>query len=376
MKDTTEYLDRLESDVRDQGHTGADLQWAREAYFRLLLSRVKSSPAQGEVRRAAASAREDGRPVEQFHGPAGAWAETVARGWVSTAPERFAGSTGPAEPAWNLRSAVWGIPALAAAFSVVFALVGLIPGGGPGQVTLGWVLLPGMLAVPVVMVHAVYHVTLGRFGNARAVAAAVGATVASALAIAWALTQALEVPLPSGAAWEWLAVAGYAAVAVGAWQLAKRVSASGAGPGPDTPIRVHEAGSPVDDPAWERQFRAALFLRGVRGDRDVDRAVQEALTHAQASGRLAVEEFGSPWDYARTLAEDPVVGPRRTTLFHAGLTLLWAGLSVSYLLDPSSDITWVDVLFRAAMVVLLLTATAFRAWEWRQAVRIRAERRS
>ena len=375
MNDSTEYLDRLESDVMDQGHPAEDLRWARDAYFRLLLSRVKSSPAQGETRRAAAEARAAGLSLDRAHGPAGEWAESVARGWLSTAPERFAASSSPAEPAWSLRSAVWGIPALAAALSVAFALVGLVPGWGPEQVTLGWVLMPGLLAVPVVMVHAVYHATLGRFGNTRALVTAVVSTVVMAAAIAWAVMGALDVPLPPGVAWEWLVLAGYVALAVLAWQVAQRVPGGSAGPDPGVHVRVHEAREPVDDHAWERQFRTALFQRGVRRDRDVERAVQEALGHAEASDRPAVEEFGSPWDYARTLTEDPVVRPRRLTLFHAALTLLWAGLSANALLDPAGDATWGDVAYRGVAVVLLVAATAFRAREWRQAARLRDERR-
>ena len=375
MNDSTEYLDRLESDVMDQGHPAEDLRWARDAYFRLLLSRVKSSPAQGETRRAAAEARAAGLSLDRAHGPAGEWAESVARGWLSTAPERFAASSSPAEPAWSLRSAVWGIPALAAALSVAFALVGLVPGWGPEQVTLGWVLMPGLLAVPVVMVHAVYHATLGRFGNTRALVTAVVSTVVMAAAIAWAVMGALDVPLPPGVAWEWLVSAGYVALAVLAWQVAQRVPGGSAGPDPGVHVRVHEAREPVDDHAWERQFRTALFQRGVRRDRDVERAVQEALGHAEASDRPAVEEFGSPWDYARTLTEDPVVRPRRLTLFHAALTLLWAGLSANALLDPAGDATWGDVAYRGVAVVLLVAATAFRAREWRQAARLRDERR-
>ncbi|WMY78924.1 hypothetical protein [Citricoccus sp. I39-566] len=376
MNDSTEYLDRLEADVLEQGHPADDLRWARDGYFRLLLSRVKSSPAQGEVRRAAARAREAGLTLEQAHGPSGAWAESVARAWVSTAPERFAAAGGPAEPAWSPRSALWGIPALAAALSVAFALVGLIPGWGPERPTLGWVLLPGLLAVPVVMVHAVYHATLGRFGNTRAVVTAVVSTVAMATAIAWAVMGALDVPLPPGVAWAWIALAGYAALAVVAWKVAQRVPGSSAGPDPGVHVRVHEAHEPVDDHAWERQFRTALFQRGVRRDRDVERAVQEALGHAEASDRPAVEEFGSPWDYARTLTEDPVVRTRRSTVFHGVLTLLWAALSADALLDPEAETTWVEVVLRGTVVALLAVATALRAREWRQAARLKAERRS
>ncbi|MFC0248951.1 hypothetical protein ACFFIO_10615 [Citricoccus parietis] len=375
MKDSTEYLDRLESDIQGQGHSSADLEWARDAYFRLLLSRVKSSPAQGEVRRAASSAREAGQSMAEAHGTSGAWAESVARGWASAAPERFASSRGPSEPSWSLRSAVWGIPALAAAFAAAFAMVGLIPGWGPDQVVLGWVLLPGLLAVPVVAVHAVYSSALGRFGNTRAVAMAVVCTVITALAIAWTVTRALTAPLPPGVAWDWLALAGYAMLAVLAWKVATLVPGSRAGESSAVQIRVHEARSPVGDLPWERQFRAALYRRGIRRDRDVERAVQEALSQARATGRLAVEEFGSPWDYALSLAEDPVVSPRRTTLFYAALTVLWAGLSVSHLVDPTSETTWGDVLFRGTAVVLLAVATALRAREWRRSARLSAERK-
>lgn len=376
MKDSTEYLDHLESEVLDQGHPAADVRWARDAYFRLLLSRVKSSPAQGEVRRAAAAAREAGLSLEQVHGPSGAWAEAVARGWITTAPERFAAADSPAEPAWSPRSAVWAIPMLATGLSLAFALLGLVPGWGQERVTFGWVLLPGLLAVPVVAVHAVYHAVLGRWGNSRAVVASVVTTVATALATGWLITQVLTAFLPVGVAWEWLAVAAYGVLAVAGWEVARRVPGSGAGAAAGLAVRVHEEGRPVGDEAWERQFRAALFLRGVRRDRDVERAVQEALGHARAGGRLAVEEFGSPWDYARALTEDPVVRPRRVTLFHVALTLLWIGLSATALLDPESETTWGDVLFRLVAVALLLVATAFRAREWQQAARLKAERRS
>lgn len=376
MRDSTQYLERLESEVRGQGHPEADLAWARDAYFRLVLSRVKSSPAQGEVRRAAAEARDSGVSLEQAHGPSGTWAESVARGWVTAAPERFAGAESPAEPSWSPRSAVWAIPALATGLSLAFSLMGLIPGWDLETLTLGWILLPGLLAVPVVAVHAVYHSALVRWGNTLAVAAAVVATVALAVAIAWLVTQTVTAPLPTGVAWDWLALAGYLLLAVAGWLVARQLPGSGVRTDAGLRIRVHPAGSPVDDEAWEQQFRAALYLRGGRRDREVERAAQEALGHARDSGHPAVEEFGSPWDYARTLTEDPVVRPRRATVFYAALSLLWLGLAAGYLLEPGAETTWGEVVFRAALGVLLLAASALRAREWREAARSRDRRRA
>ena len=379
MKDSTEYLDRLESDVQGHGHPEADLAWARDAYFRLVLSRVKSSPAQGEVRRAAAEARAAGLSLERAHGPSGAWAESVASGWVATAPERFVGIDSEAEPTWSARSAVWGIPVLAAMVSLVLTLLGLVPGWGVETVTLGWLMLPALIAVPMVSVHAVYHAVLRRGGNTRAVAAAAGATLVMAVVIAWLLTETIITPLHNGLTWQWAALAVYLLLAVAGMLVARRRAGNSGHSGHTASglrIRVHPAERPVDDAAWAEQFRAALYLRGGRRDREVERAAQEALDHVRSAGRPAVDEFGSPWDYARTLVEDPAVRPRRATVFYAALTLLWLGLALGDLVAPGREPGWGDVAFRGALGVMLLAATALRAIDWRRAVRSREHRRA
>lgn len=369
MKDTTEHLARLESEVLDHGHSEQDLEWSRQAYFRLLLSRVKSSPAQGEVRRAAEAAREAGRSLEQFQGESAVWAESTARQWLSEHPERFVRPLSDTENTWSLRSALWGIPAVAAGMSFLFALFTVIPGWGPEQMSLGWILVPGAIAVPVILLHAVYSATLGRRGNLRAVVAAVVVLVVSSVLVALLAISTREVLLPQGVPWSWIAVAAWTLVAVIAWQAARFLPGRGAGDDPGLTARVHPASAPVEDGAWTDLFRSALFQRGVRGDRDVDRAVQEALTHARQSGRLAVEEFGSPWEYARALSEDPVVRPRRLTLFYAALTVLWAGLSAGSLLDAESSPDFWDLLLRGGVALIFLFTTVASGLEWRRAAR-------
>ena len=368
MKDTTEHLERLESEVQDHGHSERDLEWSRESYFRLLLSQVQSSPAQGEVRRAAEAARESGQSLEQLHGEPGVWVEATVHRWLREKPERFIRPRGDTENAWNLRSALWGIPAVAAGVSFLFALFTVIPGWGPDQMSLGWILVPGAIAVPIILLHAVYSSTLGRRGNLRAVAAAVVVLLVSSVLVALLAISTREMPLPAGVPWSWIAVAAWTLMAVIAWQLAKRIPGSGAGDDPGLTVRVHPASAPVEDGAWTDLFRSALFHRGVRGDRDVDRTVQEALTHAQESGHLAVEEFGSPWEYARALSEDPAVHPRRRTLFYAALTVLWTGLSAGQLLDAESSPDLWDLLLRGGVALCFLVTTVASGLEWRRAV--------
>ena len=376
MKDTTEHLERLESEVKDHGHSERDLDWSRDAYFRLLLSQVQSSPAQGEVRRAAEAARGSAQSLEQLHGEPGVWAEATVHRWLRENPERFIRHRGETENTWSLRSALWGIPAVAAGMSFLFALFTVIPGWGPDQMSLGWILVPGAIAVPIILLHAVYSSTLGRRGNLRAVAAAVVVVAISAVVIAVVAMATQDVLLPQGVPWIWIATGAWTLLAVVAWQLAQRIPGSGAHDDLGLPRRVHAAEEPVDDRTWADQFRSALFHRRVLKDSDVDRAVHEALTHAQQSGNLAVEEFGSPWDYAHALAEDPVVRPRRMTLFTGALAAAWTVLFAAQLVEGlgMDEVPVLESVFRAGMLLLLFGATISSARDWRRAVRLKTER--
>lgn len=371
MIDTTEHLDRLEADMEDRGHAATDQEWAREAYFRLLLCQVKSSAAQSQVRLAAAEARSARAELAAQHGPAARWAQGRAQQWLTEAPGRFVDRP-DVEDGWTWRSALWGIPALAVMFGVVFALVSLLPGSAEGQDTVAWVLLPGLLAIPVVGAGVVYRHVLAAHGHLRAVLTAGLAVLVSIPVITWLVMDALRVSLPPQLPWSWLALLGYVLLAVGCWQVSRRIPGSGADEGPSGPVDVMSASEPVDDRIWFSRFRAALHERGSLTDREVRRSIEEAREHVGASGGAAVEEFGSPWEYARSLTHDPRVAPRRATLGYGALALFWFVMAGQHVVSGDEGDAWT----RLALGLLVTVICVASARQWHRAAQDRTSRRS
>lgn len=357
MSETAEHLHHLETEISRHGHTAADRTWLREAYFRLLLSQVRSSAAEGGVRRAAAEARAAHAHLEVHHGPASSWAQGRARQWRRDAPESFVSS--PAlDDGWTWRSALWGVPALAAAFSLVFAVIALFSGPEEGQHTLAWVLIPGLLALPVVGAGVVYRHVLARHGNLRAVLVSGLGVFASIPLIAWLVVDALDVALPAGAPWPWIALAGYVLLAAACWALSRRVPGSGADDGLPGPVRVLGASEVTTDQTWFVRFRAALHARGGVTDQQVRRIVKECEERVRAAGTRAVEAFGSPWEYAQELPHDPRVGPRRATAGYGVLALLWFAMVGSDVVSGEGDQAWTRLVLGAVMLGVCLVSAA------------------
>lgn len=359
MPETPEHLRQLETDIRHHGHTRADREWLREAYFRLLLSQVRSSPAEDEVRRAAAEARSARAELEEHHGSVTRWAEDRARQWRSEAPERFVDSPALAD-GWTWRSALWGVPALAAIFSLVFAVITLFPGSGEGQNTLAWLLIPGLLALPVVGAGAAYRHVLGGFGHLRAVLVSGLGVLVSIPLITWLVMDALDVSLPAGIPWPWISLSGYVLLAVACWQVSRRVPGSGVGEGPPGPVSVLTSSEAVTDRTWFTRFRTALHARGGIADKEVRRIIEQSQERVRSSGTAAVEAFGSPWEYAQSLAHDPRVGPRRATVGYGALALMWFALVGSDMMSGEGGEGWT----RLVLGVLMLAVCMASAAQW------------
>lgn len=336
----------------------------REAYFRLLLSQVRSSRARENVSRAAAQARSAHAGMAEHHGSAARWAEDRAEHWLGEAPEFFVDSSG-LEDGWTWRSALWGVPALAAMFSLVFALITLFSGPGEGQDTLAWVLIPGLLALPVVGAGAVYRHVLGAHGHLSAVLAAGLAVLISIPLITWLVVDALRVSLPPGVPWSWVSVVGFVLLTVVCWTLSRRILGSGADDGSPGPVSVLGSSEPVTDRTWFARFRTALHLRGSVSDREVRRSVDAARERVRSAGATAVEAFGSPWEYAASLPQDPRVGPRRATAGYGALALFWLVLVGVGVVSGDGGEVWTRLVLGALMVAVCLTS----AVQWYRAAR-------
>lgn len=335
MTETSGHLHHLETEIRQHGHSEADWEWAREAYSRLLLSQVRSSPARSTVDHAAAEARATNAALAEHHGSAARWAEGRALSWRSESEGLFVEAPG-ADDVWSWRSALWGIPAVAAGLSVVFAALTLFQWGGEGQDSLAWVLFPGLLAIPVVGTWALYRQVLVVRGYLWGVLAAVLAAAVSIPVITWLVIDALRISLPPEVPWAWVAVAGYV---------------------------VLPSDQPVTDEAWFSRFRAALHGRGALTDREVRRTIEEAGERVRSTGLTAVEVFGSPWGRARSVPRDPCVAPRRATVGYGLLALIWFALLGSAVMGGGDDSMW----WRLALGLLMLWLCLSKAAEWYRA---------
>lgn len=305
--------------------------------------------------RAAARARSAHAGMEEHHGSAARWAEDRAECWLGEAPEFFVDSSG-LEDGWTWRSALWGVPALAAMFSLVFAVITLFSGPGEGQDTLVWVLIPGLLALPVVGAGAVYRHVLGAHGHLSAVLASGLVVLISIPLITWLVVDALDVSLVAGVPWPWIALSGYVLLTVACWQASRRVPGSGVGEGAAGPVSVLPSSEPVTDRTWFDLFRTALHARGGIADKEVRRIIEQSKERVRSAGTAAVEAFGSPWEYAASLPQDPRVGPRRATVGYGALALFWLVLVGVGVVSGDGGEVWTRLVLGALMVAVCLTS--------------------
>lgn len=346
-----------------------DADWAELALIRMVFEDVRIDVAERQLTDAAATVSEAQESPKALFGRPSEWADLQAE------ELREAGLDVFEDPlVMGLREGVVTTLGVASGLSALFflsQLLDLLFGGdaGPTDLTIGFALMPLLLAALLVVLIAVYKRAVARFRFPIVVALCAAVVVLGAGGAASILMLLGQRGPDIHLAWSWsiLLVPVYAALT---WVVAKlwRVPADGAGEGDVlTPQQILDSAH-LDDGAWTARARAALRRRDDLTDARVDAALTEARAHAAEAGSSLLEEFGSPEGYALRFPKDPRTVARRMTVLFAVLALLWLALALANAADAGWALSW-SVAPPALLVIVCGAQAVGHAKTWRRAVR-------
>ncbi|WP_152352421.1 hypothetical protein [Brachybacterium subflavum] len=361
-------LGRVVQAFRSARGVDADADWAELAFVRMVFEDVRIDVAEKQLVDAAATVREaQESPKTLFEAPS-EWADQQVEDLRGAGLDVFEDPLimGPRE---SVVAALGIASGLSALFFLSQLLDLLFGGDGPADLTIGFALMPLLLAVLIVVLIGVFKRAVARFRFPVVIALCAAVVVLGAGGAASILVPLGQEGTDIRLAWGWsiLLVPVYAALA---WMVAKlwRAPADGsAGEEALTPQQVLDAAH-LDDDAWTSRARAALRRRDDLTDARVDTAITEAHAHAAETGSTLLEEFGTPEGYALKIPKDPRTVARRMTVFYAVLALLWLALALANAADARWVLSW--AIAAPALLVIVCGAQAVgHARTWRRSVR-------
>lgn len=353
---TPRRLEELYRSFRAARGRARDEKWAQAAATALILDDVAEPAVVARLEQLLGTLRASDEPIEELYGPAQHWAEEQLprlREQGEVTPEI-------ARPR-SLREAAVITLVGAAAFSMIFLVVGLLDGAG--AISMLPLATPLGLALAITLLQAVFAAVLRRRSFLVAVGVTVVALGALSTAAGWGLVTLADQATRSLSVWWHLPIAGLAGLL--AWGL-DRVSDRAAWarrratpPATSSPGSAAQA-APLDDHQWLDEAAAALRLRGDISDRRVRRVLAEARAHAEDVSSSLAEEFGSPQTYARRHGPQAGVRARRRAWWLAGVAVV----TMYPLIDEmaTEGLSWrADLMWRTALVIFL-AAAAGMAW--------------
>jgi hypothetical protein len=361
-------LGRVAHAFRSARGIDADADWAELAFVRMVFGDVRIDVAEKQLVDAAATVREAQEAPKSLFGAPSEWADQQVEDLRGAGFDVFEHPLimGPRESAVTALGVASGLSALFFLSQLLHLLFG---GDGPADLTIGFALMPLLLAVLIVVLIAVFKRAVARFRFPIVIA-----LCAAVVALGAGGAASILMPLgQEGAglrlAWGWgiLLVPAYAALA---WVVAKLWPAPADGTADEealTPQQVLDAAH-LDDDAWTSRARAALRRRDDLTDARVDTAITEARAHAAEAGATLLEEFGSPEGYALKIPKDPRTVARRMTVFYAVLALLWLALALANAAGAGWVLSWA-VAAPALLVIVCGAQAVGHARTWRRSVR-------
>ncbi|MBK0330842.1 hypothetical protein I8D64_05440 [Brachybacterium sp. MASK1Z-5] len=346
-----------------------DADWAELALIRMVFEDVRIDVAEKQLMDAAATVSEAQESPKPLFGRPSEWADQQAEELREVGLDVFEDPL-----VMGLREGAVTTLGVASGLSALFflsQLLDLLFGGdaGPTDLTIGFALMPLLLAALLVVLIAVYKRTVARFRFPIVVALCAAVVVlgaGGAASILMLLEQrSPDVHLTCG--WSILLVPLYAALT---WVVAKLWRAPADAPGHEenlTPQQILDSAH-LDDNAWTARARAALRRRDDLTDARVDAALTEARAHAAEAGSSLLEEFGSPEGCSLKIPKDPRTVARRMTVFFAVLALLWLALALANAADAGWALSW-SVAPPALLVIVCGAQAVWHARTWRRAVR-------
>ncbi|MFT3942740.1 MAG: hypothetical protein QM705_02790 [Ancrocorticia sp.] len=272
----------------------ADQEWARRAAGRFALDGVQVALAHDALTSIVPILIESQEPAAELFGEPRAWARECQESW------RADGIPALEPPQQvSVRSIAHDTFFGASVFAVLSTIVLIVDDGWIVDITWSFVLIPLILALPIVLTRALWN-RLGNSSRGLQIAAVAIFMAACAVGAAGAIDLGKEPILweQSSAFWM-LAVAtlyGLAATVVG------RIWPADVVVDPDV----------TSDDEWLTLLKTHLRAREDRSETSIRTIAQEAARHAAESGHSLQQEFGSPASYAARFAPDMAAHNRRS----------------------------------------------------------------
>ncbi|WP_116112282.1 hypothetical protein [Austwickia chelonae] len=346
------------SDLRDL-FPPADSDWVDRAVFTLIRAGVTRTYVETALIDAAIACDGEGRRAADLHGPADDWAAATVADWRDEGTPVWA-----VEATLDLRTMLVGAFWLAATLALFFGLFDRFDDQAI-EVTVGYALLPTLVALGCTAGYGTYERALRRFSRPVAAACACAvAGVAVALAVVLIAVTRGHVLGLNGFLLHLCQVVGNAGVAMllaavlpREWRREKQ-----------SPRGTDISG--MDDEEWLAVFGQELRRSTMYSESRVRARCAEARAHAVATGRTLVTEFGAPTDYAAGLPRDTEAEFKGRVRSRALLLLFWIGMGVySFLCSDRSDLIAVGLI---GISLLLFLDLARQIWRNRRAKEERA----
>lgn len=313
----------------------ADIEWAQDAFVRLVLFDVKIEIAESALTEAAWVVGESQAPPAELFGPAFEWAEGQV---IELKREGVDALEKPMH--LSVRQMLVYSLCSAAVFSVLLCGVLLLGsffdrGVDPPQFTIGLGIMPWLISLVTFVLINAYTRASEHFSFAKAGSISAGVIVIGAAAVAGIVMPLGQYGPKANIFWTAALVPGYALLCFFVSKLwcEPQESESAAAE------QVVTASSVPDD-QWLARAQKALRGRGDLGEHRISEAMAEISMHASEQGTSLVREFGNPEGYAQSLPGDPRVKPRRLTLLYTVLALAWLIMGLGTLADHQWDFGW------------------------------------
>ncbi|MFW0182294.1 hypothetical protein ACN082_02135 [Rothia sp. CCM 9417] len=337
--------ERLTEEIRQISDLSEDTDWVQAAFATLATNSVKAATSESAVRGVIRQVETTGQSPAQLYGPPQEWVAHKIALWRDKGTQVFLEDT-----PLSLKEFIGFGLCLGAFYSLLFLLVLALPSDRQADPKIGMLAAPLLLAFLTLGVGALYQRANRRWGFVKALTAC-----------------ALFTLLGSGATAGVFGLLGASSTRYSPWWLLLIAAVLGLlgalafkhlpEPSPHTAQEL----VPGDEAAWLSVFIQELRSRG---DMTEARAREEAYRvreHLAFSQSSALEEFGDPVTYARSLAGQGKVQPYRN-LLRASLSLgaccFWA-YSAFAVNDPQA-LSWkLPILF---LLVILLVTEARKSW--------------
>lgn len=341
----TNPYERLTEEIAQVSDLPEDTDWVQTAFASLATHFVKATASESAVRGVIRQVAATGQSASELYGPPQEWAAQKIAVWRDKGTQVFVEDT-----PLSFKEYIGFSLCLAAFYSLLSLLVLVLPSERLGDPKIGMLVAPVLLAFLTVGVGILYQRANKRWGFVKALIACVLFTLLASGATA-GIFSLLDATSTRYSSWWFLPIA--AALGVLGVLAFKYL------PEP-SPHRAEEL-APGDEDIWLTVFIQELRARGDMTEaraREEAYRVREHLTFSESS---ALEEFGDPVTYARSLAGQGKVPPYRNflgTLLSLAACCFWV-YSAFAVNDPQALIWKLPLLL---LLVILLVAEARKTW--------------